>query len=132
MAEEINEGLKIIAERVTTHPEEFFDGASDSDRWWEAKRAMENDKFPWNDAEKVLIANIQKEIFDAKTKAIRDKFTANVMKTLMDEPFPEIVETPKKKQVTKHELDAMKYIDPQRREQLTQALKAYIEAQENE
>lgn len=129
MSEEINEGLRILAERVKTNPEEFLAGKEDADKWWEAKRYLSDDRFPWTDEEKKIINDIDEQILEAKRKRVRDKFTSVVMKTLMDEPVELAEEEPqplvKRKHVTKHEFDALKYTDPKLRQQLIRAMQEY-------
>lgn len=129
MSEEINEGLRILAERVKTNPEEFLSSPSDSDKWWEAKKYLRDDRFPWSDEEKKIIDDVEEQILEASRKRVRDKFTSVVMKTLMDEPVELAEEEPqplvKRKHVTKHEFDALKYTDPKLRQQLIRAMQEY-------
>lgn len=137
MSEEINEGLRILAERVKTNPEEFLSSPNDHDRWWEAKKYLRDDRFPWSDEEKKIIDDVEEQILEASRKRVRDKFTSVVMKTLMDEPCSETVEEDikplvKRKHVMKHEIDALKYIDPQKQKMLEEMVKRYIKEQKDE
>lgn len=89
----MNEGLKILAERVKTNPEEFLNNPNDDgDKWWEAKRYLKDERFPWTDEEKKVIEEIDDLILEASRKRVRDKFTSVVMKTLMGGDDREIVE----------------------------------------
>lgn len=78
----MNEGLKILSERVKTNPEEFLNR---DEKWWEAMRYLEEEAFPWTDEEREVIKKVHEDINEARTKAIRDKFTSVVMNTLMGE-----------------------------------------------
>lgn len=129
MGEKINEGLRILAERVKTNPDEFL---AKNDKWWEAKKYLESNEFPWTAEEKKLIEDINVQIKQHWEHTTREKFTSLVMETLMGEvdaiPTP-IYEEPKplvkRNRVTKHELDALKYTDPNKHEQLLKAWEQY-------
>lgn len=132
----MNEGLKIIAERVKTNPDEFL---AKNDRWWEVKKYLESNDFPWTDEEKKVIEDINVQIKQHWEHTTREKFTSLVMETLMNElrplPIP-IDEAPKplikKTRVTKHELDAMKYTDPHKHAQLKKLLADYLREQQKD
>jgi hypothetical protein len=100
----MNEGLKILAERVKTNPEEFVvPQHTEADKWWEAKRYLNDPAFPWTDEEKEVIKEIHQKIEDEHIKQVKDKFTSVVMKTLMDEDsFKPLEEEPllKKRKVS--------------------------------
>lgn len=135
MAEEINEGLRILAERVKTNPDEFFGAPSDADKWWEAKRYMKDDRFPWTDEEKKLIEDIEDQIQEARRIKIRDNFTSVVMKTLMDEDRsmlavehaldaePLLRKKAVKKTITQAQMESIR--DSKQRELLHRALDQY-------
>ena len=129
MGEKINEGLRILAERVKTNPDEFL---AKNDKWWEAKKYLESNEFPWTAEEKKLIEDINVQIKQYWEHTTREKFTSLVMETLMGEvdPIPTaIYEEPKplvkRNRVTKHELDALKYTDPNKHELLWKAWEQY-------
>lgn len=130
MGEKINEGLRILAERVKTNPDEFL---AKNDKWWEAKKYLESNEFPWTAEEKKLIEDINVQIKQYWEHTTREKFTSLVMETLMGEVDPistAIYEEPKplvkRNRVTKHELDALKYTDPNKHAQLKRLLADYL------
>lgn len=71
----MNDGVKILLERMKTHPEEFYGGYN---RWTETIERFE--KF-FNASEKALING-------ALTNIRRDEFTQIVMNEILREPTP--------------------------------------------
>jgi hypothetical protein len=68
---EMNDGVAIILQRMTTHPEEFY---NDSDKW----------KFVYKDYYREALTETEKGIIFDKIKAIRrSEFTAMVMSTML-------------------------------------------------
>ena len=68
---EMNDGVAIILQRMTTHPEEFY---NDSDKW----------KFIYKDYYRDALTETEKGIIFDKMKAIRrSEFTTMVMGTML-------------------------------------------------
>lgn len=72
---EINEGIRILVERMKTNPEEFTDGLSS--RWAEVIHTASNAKWLTDEEHKLLN--------DASNQVQRDRFTARVLKALTKE-----------------------------------------------
>jgi hypothetical protein len=72
---EINEGVRILVERMKTNPEEFTDGLSS--RWAEVVHTAANAKWLTDEEHKLLD--------DASNQVQRDRFTARVLKALTKE-----------------------------------------------
>lgn len=68
---EMNDGVAIVLQRMTTHPEEFY---NDSDKW----------KFIYKDYYRDALTETEKGIIFDKMKAIRrSEFTTIVMGTML-------------------------------------------------
>jgi hypothetical protein len=72
---EINEGVRILVERMKTNPEEFTDGLSS--RWAEVVHTASGAKWLTDEEHKLLN--------DASDQVQRDRFTARVLKALTKE-----------------------------------------------
>jgi hypothetical protein len=72
---EINEGVRILVERMKTNPEEFTDGLSS--RWAEVVHTASGAKWLTDEEHKLLN--------DASNQVQRDRFTARVLKALTKE-----------------------------------------------
>lgn len=69
---EINEGVRILVERMKTNPEEFFEGAMS--RWGHAVQLASGARWLTEEERKLLD--------DSADQVQRERFTAEVLKTL--------------------------------------------------
>lgn len=129
----MNEGLKVIAERLKTHPEEF---THEDSRWRHLLNRMSDPAFPWEEHEKDLISKVLTGIELEKKKAVRERFTRAVMTTLMvdDERealLPYAPEPPvQRRSYSRSQIEEIKYRDSDKFKKMQEALQKYVEGEQ--
>jgi hypothetical protein len=130
----MNEGLKVIAERLKTHPEEF---TNEDGKWRHLLNRMSDPAFPWEEHEKDLISKVLVGIELEKKKAIRERFTRAVMTTLMvdDEREFELPPNPyepptQRRSYNSSQIEEIKYRDSDKFKKMQEALQKYVEGEQ--
>lgn len=88
---EINEGVRILVERMKTNPEEFFGGAV-LGKWHHILSTAHSAKW---------LTKEERDMIDAGMDVVyRSEFTAEVLKTLTEDPMERAMQENERKRVT--------------------------------